>query len=144
MKVTLARSLSGWTPSDDEAIRVSRRWSAGETVVVDLKKPRLKKSLNRYWKLCEVAFMNSQQFKSKEQVHQFLKLRSGHSTPIMAKSTGEIFLVADSIDYDTVEDEAEFQEIWRRVIDVVCMDILPGVTQAELELEILRLCGLAR
>lgn len=144
MKVTLARTLSGWTPSDDEAIRVSRRWSAGETVVVDLKKPRIYKSLKRYWKLCEVVFNNSQQFKSKEQVHQFLKLRSGHSTQIMAKSTGEIFLVADSIDYDTVEDEAEFQEIWRRMVDVVCEDILPDIKRDELEFEVLKLCGLAR
>lgn len=144
MKVTLARTLAGWSPLDDEAVRVSRRWGVGETVVVDLKKPRVYKSLKRYWKLCEVVFNNSQEFKSKDQVHQFLKLRSGHATQIMAKSTGEIFLVADSIDYDTIEDEAQFQELWRRVVDVVCEDILPGVERHELELEVLQLCGLAQ
>lgn len=143
MKVTLARTLAGWSPADDEAIRVSRRWNAGETVVVDLKKSRNYKSLKRYWKLCQLVFENCNQFKSKEQVHQFLKIKSGHSTPIVAKSTGEVFLLADSIDYDTIEDEAEFQEIWRRVIDVVCEDILPGIGRAEIEFEVQKLCGLA-
>jgi hypothetical protein len=143
VNVTLVRTLVGWSPVDDESIRVSRRWSAGETVVVDLKKPRNYKSLKRYWKLCEVVLSSSKDFKSKDQVHQFLKIRSGHATVIVAKSTGEVYLLADSIDYDSIEDEAEFQEIWRRVIDVVCEDILPGIDRNELEYEVLKLCGLA-
>lgn len=143
MKANLVRTLAGWSPADDEAIRISRRWSVGETTTVDLKKSRNYKSLKRYWKLCEVVFNNSQQFKSKEQVHQFLKIKSGHATQIVAKSSGEVFLLADSIDYDTIEDEVEFQEIWRRVVDVVCEDILPGISRDELEYEVLKLCGLA-
>lgn len=143
MKVSLVRTLGGWSPADDEALRVSRRWGAGESVVVDLKKSRLHKSLKRYWKLCDIVLSNSEQFKTKEQVHEFLKRRSGHVITIVSKSTGEVFEIADSIDYDAIEDEAEFQEIWRRVVDVVCLDILPGVTEAELELELLKCMGLA-
>lgn len=143
MKANLVRTLAGWSPADDEAIRISRRWNVGETTTVDLKKSRNYKSLKRYWKLCEVVFNNSQQFKSKEQVHQFLKIKAGHSTQIIAKSTGEVFYLADSIDYDTIDDEVEFQEIWRRVVDVVCEDILPGISRDELEYEVLKLCGLA-
>jgi hypothetical protein len=143
VKVTLVRTLVGWSPVDDESIRVSRRWSPGETAVVDLKKPRNYKSLKRYWKLCEVVLNSSKDFKSKDQVHQFLKIRAGHATVIVAKSTGEVYLLADSIDYDSIEDETEFQEIWRRVVDVVCEDILPGIDRNELEYEVLKLCGLA-
>lgn len=143
MKVSLVRTLSGWSPADDEALRVSRRWGAGEAVVVDLKKSRLHKSLRRYWKLVQLVLDNSEQFKTKEQVHEFLKRRSGHVITIVSKSTGEVFELADSIDYDSIEDEAEFQEIWRRVVDVVCTDILPGVTEAEIEHEILKCVGLA-
>lgn len=143
MKANLVRTLAGWSPADDEAVRISRRWSVGETTTVDLKKSRNYKSLKRYWKLCEVVFNNSQQFKSKEQVHQFLKIKAGHATQIVAKSTGEVFYLADSIDYDTIDDEVQFQEIWRRVVDVVCEDILPGISRDELEYEVLKLCGLA-
>lgn len=143
MKISLARTLSGWTPADDEAARVSRRWNVGETAVVDLKKSRNYQSLKRYWKLCEVVFNNCRDFKSKEQIHQFLKIKAGHATQFVSKSTGEVYLLADSIDYDTIEDEAEFQELWRRVIDVVCEEIIPGIDRWELENEVLKLCGLA-
>lgn len=142
MKVTLARTLTGWSPNDDEAVRVSRRWKPGESVVVDLKKPREHRSLRRYWGLCKLVFENSDKFKTIAQVHQYLKVRSGHCTQIVSESTGEVFLVADSIDYDTLE-ENEFQAVWRRVVDVVCEDILPGITEAEIEAEILKCTGLA-
>lgn len=142
MKVTLARTLSGWMPSDDEAIRVSRRWGAGETVVVDLKKPRVYKSLKRYRALVKLVFQNCEKFKSEDQVHQYLKIRAGHCTQIVSEKTGEIFAVADSVDYDTL-DEPEFQELWRRVVDVVCEEIIPGITEPELELELHKCMGLA-
>lgn len=143
MKVALARTLGGWTPADDEAIRASRRWEPGEIAVVDLKKPRIYKSLKRYHKLTSVVFENSSQFKSKRQVEDFLKLRCGHCTQIVSKSTGLIYELPDSVDYDNVDSEEEFQEIWQRMKDVVCQEILPGVTDAQLEFEILKLCQLA-
>jgi len=141
VKVALARTLSGWAPGDDEAIRVSRRWEPGEIAIVDLKKSRVYKSLKRYQALLTLVFENSRQFKSRDQVHQYLKIRAGHATRIESAS-GEAFFVADSIDYDTL-DETEFQEVWRRVIDVVCEDVLPGVTESQIELELLKCMGLA-
>jgi hypothetical protein len=142
VKVALARTLSGWAPGDDEAIRVSRRWEPGEIVIVDLKKTRVYKSLKRYQALLTLVFENSPKFKSRDQVHQYLKIRAGHATRIEIEGTDQVLLLADSIDYDTL-DELEFQEVWSRVKDVVCDDIIPGLKKPELELEILKLCGLA-
>lgn len=143
MKINMVRTLSGWEPHDDEAVRVSRRWQVGEVCRADFTKPREHKSIKRYWALVKLVYSNSEQFKSMDQVHQYLKIRCGHATQIVSKSTGEIFEVADSIDYDTIDDEAQFQEIWRRVVDVVCKDILPNVTENMIEYEILKCCGLA-
>lgn len=141
MKIPLARTLSGWAPADDEAVRVSRRWEPGEIAIVDLKKPRVYKSLKRYQALLTMVFENSTKFKSRDQVHQYLKIRAGHATRIES-AAGEAFFIADSIDYDTL-DETEFQDVWNRVKDVVCEDIIPGLKQPELEFEILKVCGLA-
>ena len=142
MKVALARTLSGWTPGDDEAIRVSRRWEPGEIVIVDLKKTRVYKSLKRYQALLTLVFSNSSKFQSRDQVHQYLKIRAGHTTLIGIEGTNEVLVLANSIDYDTL-DELEFQEVWSRIKDVVCEEIIPGLKKPELELEILKLCGLA-
>jgi hypothetical protein len=143
MKIPVVRTLSGWVPADDEAWRVTRRWDIGEIVKVDFKKARDQKSLSRYWVLVEIVLHNSEQFKTKPQVHEYFKRKAGHVIQIVEKSTGNIYEIADSIDYDTL-DENEFQEVWRRVVDVVCMEILPGITEDELELEIMKICGLAR
>lgn len=142
MKVSLARTLSGWSPADDEAVRVSRKWQPGESVVVDLKKPRAHRSLRRYWGLCNLVMQNSDKFKSPSQVSDYLKIRSGHCSLIASEKTGEIFQIPDSIDYDTL-DEPEFQEVWKRVVDVVCEDILPGITHEEIATEIMQCAGLA-
>jgi len=143
MKVNLTRTLTGWVPADEEAWRVTRRWEVGEIATPDLKKARDKKSLARYWVLVQIVFDNSGQFKTKDQLHDYFKRKAGHVIQIVEKSTGAIFEIADSIDYDTL-DEAAFMEVWRCVVDVVCMEILPGLTEAELELEIMKICGLAR
>lgn len=138
----MIRTLTGWEPHDDEAVRCSRRWAPGEIAQPDFTKPREQTSLSRYWVLVRIVYENSEQFKSKEQVHDFLKRRAGYVTEIVSKSTGEVYEVANSISFDTL-DEAEFLEVWRKVVDVVCKDILPGIDENMLEYEILKLCGLA-
>jgi len=85
---------------------------------------------------------NSESFRSKEQVSDFLKLRTGHTLSITAKSTGEVFEVPSSIDFDTL-DETQFAELWQRVCDVVVADIMPGITQHEIEYEIGKIVGIA-
>ncbi len=73
-------------------------------------------------------------------MHDFLKIRAGHCTHIVSKATGEVYLVADSIAFSRLNEE-QFQEVWRRAVQAVCDDILPTVTEAALEEEILRLVG---
>ena len=85
---------------------------------------------------------NTEMFRSKEQISDYLKIRTGHSTSIVAKKTGEIFHVANSISFDEL-DEAAFAEFWQRVCDVVVEDLLPGITESELNYEIQKLVGLA-
>lgn len=142
MKISLSRTLTGWAPADDEALRVSRHWKPGESVVVDMKRPRQHRTLRRYWGLCKLILQNSEDFRSVTQVSDYLKLRAGHCSSIASESTGEVFQIPDSIDYDSL-DEPEFQEVWRRVVDVVCEDFLPGMTMPEVEHEVLKCCGLA-
>lgn len=142
MKVPMVRTLRGWEPFDDEAIRASRRWKPGEIAMLDLVKPRIYKNLKRYRALAKLIYENSEKFESDDQVLQYLKIRAGHSTMILVESTGEMISVANSIDYDTL-DEVEFQEVWRRIIDIVCLEVIPGISETEIEIELLKCMGLA-
>jgi len=139
--VTLVRTLSGLAPADDHAREVLRRWNVGEQLRADIRKPRSLRTLRRYWALVRLTYENCEQFKSEQQVHQYLKIRAGHCTPIVSKSTGEVFLVPDSISYDRL-DETEFRAVWERVVQVVADEIL-GTGVPEIEAEIMRIVGLA-
>ena len=141
-RLFLKRTLNGWTEADDTSKAGARKFEVGKTYRAEIVRPRSLKSLHRYWALVQLILDNTDQFKSKEQLHDYLKIRAGHCTPIVAKSTGETFLVANSIDFDTL-DESAFAEVWSRIINVVCEDILPGISQDELVLEVQKLCGLA-
>lgn len=142
MDITLTRTLSGVSPGDDAAKDYLRRWPIGESRRANVRRPRALKSLRRYWALVNLVYMNSEQFKSPESVHAFLKIKAGHCTPIVAKSSGEVFLVPDSINFDTL-DESAFQDVWNRVVQVVAEDIL-GTGVPEVEMEIQRVVGFAR
>ena len=138
----LKRTLSGFAAADEMSVETAKKFKVGEVYRAEVVKPRSRKTLARYWVLCQMILDNTELFRSKEQVSDYLKIRTGHSTSIVSKSTGEIFHVANSIDFDSM-DEAEFADLWHRVCDVVIEDILPGITQHEIEYEIQKLVGIA-
>lgn len=141
-KVTLIRTLNGASPADDDARRVFLKWKVGEERECDIRQGRAHKGLRRWFGLARVIAENCEQFRGNEKlVHSWLKLKAGHAVPIASVTTGEILLVPDSIAYDAVEDEKDFEEIWARATKAVLEDLLPTVSKAELEHEIMQRCG---
>jgi hypothetical protein len=142
VRFLLKRTLGGFAPADDAAIAAMRKFRVGEVYRVDIVRPRNYKSLQRWWVLCQMIADNSEIFHSKDQVSDFLKIRCGHAITVVAQSSGECFMVADSIDYDALSEE-EFQELWKKAIDVVIADILPAITRVEIDTEIQKIMGTA-
>lgn len=138
--ITMRRILSGLSPVGDEAARVMSRMKLGDVVQVDIHRPRRHKSLARWWRLCELVADNSEAIKSKEQASDLIKILSGHCTTVASQATGEYWQVPDSIAFSRLSED-EFQEVWRRAVHAVTEHILPGVTEAEIEAEILNLIG---
>lgn len=138
----MRRTLAGLVADDDSASDALRRLPVGDVVQIELRKPRSHKNLRRWWALCNLLHQNSEQFRSPEMAHQWLKIMAGHAQQIVSKSTGEIYLIADSIAFSRI-DETEFQAIWQRAMRAVIEHILPDITDAELEYEIMQIVGLA-
>ena len=138
----MTRTLTGLSPADDEGRAVLRRIETGHTVMVDIHRRRANKSLARWWVLCQLIADNSETIKSKEQASDLLKILAGHCTSIVSKSTGEVYQIADSISFGRLSED-EFQAVWQRAVRAVTEHILPGITEADVEQEILQLIGAA-
>jgi len=138
--LTLTRTLTGLAPADDTAAAVIRKIPCGESVLVDIRRPRSHKRLRLWWATANLLFQNCDQFRSQEIAHQWMKLQAGHATVIVSKTTGEEFLVADSIAFSRL-DETEFNAVWQRACKAICEHILPTLSQPDLENEILRIVG---
>lgn len=142
-EIFLKRTISGFEAHDDAARDVMRKWAPGTVVKANARIPRDLRSLNRYWALVGLVYENTDMFPSREALHCFLKLRAGHCTPVVIKASGEVVLIPDSIDFDTLGED-EFQGVWQRVCDVVAQDIIPGVSAEQWALEVQRIIGIAR
>jgi hypothetical protein len=136
------RTLQGLAPADDDAREHLLKYKIGDTLAAEIVKPREHRSIRRYWAMIKLVLDSTDQFKSRYQLHTYLKIRAGHCTSIVNKLSGEVFLIPESIDYATLNED-QFNDVWRRIVDVICEEILPGVQEHELELEIQRVCGLA-
>lgn len=138
----LKRTLAGFAAGDEASANLMRKYEIGQTYKATVRKPRIGVDHRRYWKLLSVVCENSEQFESVELLHEYVKLRTGHCSPILIKSTGEIVLVPRSISF-TAMDQVQFEDFWQRVVKLVCTEVLPGLSEDELQLEVMRLVGIA-
>lgn len=138
----LKRTLSGFQAADESTADAIRGYKLGETYRASVVKPRNLKNHRRWWALCNLIYQNSDQYKSAEMVHEHLKILAGHCTPIVSKGTGEVYLIANSISFGSL-DEAQFQDVFGRAVLAVSEHILPGIEVGAVSLEIERICGIA-
>lgn len=139
-ELLMRRTLGGLAPDDEASTSALRRIKAGEVVKVELVRPRSHRNLRRWWALMGLIHQNSEQFKSPEQAHDYVKILAGHCSQIVSQSTGEVYLVADSISFGRMGED-EFQQVWMRAKDAVREHILPAVEIATIENEIAQLAS---
>lgn len=135
------RTVSGLVADDDAATSVLRKIKVGDVVKVEVRRPRNLAAHRRWFALVNLIYSNSEDYGSPEEVHGALKVLAGHSIPVMDKSTGEILArIPKSISFSALDEDA-FQEVWKCAVKAVSEHILPGVTEPEIEAEILNLIG---
>ena len=138
-QILCKRTVSGLSADDDAATAVLRKIKVGDVVRVEVRRPRNLQAHRRFFALVNLVYSNSEEFPSADVARKVLTCRAGHATPFVIKSTGEVILVPESISFANM-DQDEFDAFWQRVVKVVCDEILPGVTEPEIEEEISRIC----
>lgn len=138
----MRRTLSGLSPADERARKVLLKIAEGRIVKVEYRQPRNLAWHNRYWALCQMVADNSEQYGSADEVSDHLKILAGHCTVVARVDTGELDRLPKSISFSAM-DQGQFEDFWRRAVKAVCENILPGVTEAAVEDELLNLIGAA-
>lgn len=132
----LKRTLSGFAPDDADAVASCKRIPVGTTVRCEITQPRSVRQLRYYWALCSLCSLNSEQFHTREQVDQFIRLATGHVDLVTVGN--ETYKLPRRIAFSKLSQDEWFAYLVRAK-DVVAREILPGVTMPELENELARM-----
>lgn len=142
--LALIRTLSGLAPADEHARRYLSKIPQGVRVNGEVSQPRSeagKRLFRRYWALMGLVAENVEQYGgSQEAASDHILILAGHCDTFASVSTGEVFLRARSIAWANFEEE-DFADLWKRVVRAICEHVMEGVTEAEIEAELLKLIG---
>mgnify|MGYP001427419596 CR=1 FL=1 len=140
MDLWLTRTLSGFSAdeSDSDTVRRMKRIPLGTTVQVELRQPRSVKELRYYWQLCSLVALNHEQFQTREQVDQALRILTGHCDVFTLD--GRTVQVPKRIAFHKLSQE-EWRAYLLRAKDAVIQHLLPGVQLPEIEAEISRMAA---
>lgn len=147
MRAFLQRRLDGsLAPACETSERIARKLGVGEAIEVDIKTRNTRSVAwhKKYWALCTLIYSNVERIKvgaemvevkSPDHVHMLLKLKAGLFDAIVKLPDGTKAYVVKSISFDEMTAD-EWAAAWQKIIDVVHRDILPTVSEADLENEI--------
>jgi len=152
MRGYLAKHGRGFLPADEDVEAVHRRLDIGECAYVKFIRVRDPVSHRRYWKLMTVCAQNCERIeidpgqwmpvRSKEDVHTAIKLCTGFYDPIFDAGGAVIAKIPKSTGFESMTED-EWREYWPRILDVVQEKVMPGVEIPEVELELMKLMGMA-
>lgn len=152
MRVFLQKRLDGslW-PACEMSEKLSRKLSPGEAAEVDWKSrnTRSVKWHKRYWALCNLIYQNCEyitvggeriKVRSPQHVHLILKALAGMFDGMVNLPDGTRAMLIASIAFDAMTAE-EWADAWFRIVTVVHTEILPGVSESDLENEIAKVAA---
>lgn len=119
-------------PTDEESQDALRKMHEGQIVAVEAKRARNHLQHKKFFALLKIAFDNQQtDFGSVEELRKALLIGAGYTEP-QRRLNGEIVLVAKSMSYHNMP-KAEFEEMYDKVMDLICVHVMPGMDREALE-----------
>ena len=82
-----------------------------------------------YWKMLSIVVQNTE-FPTSEALHFFLRIRTGRVDHVTLRN-GEAHLIPKSTSYGSM-DQRDFLEYTEAAKEVICTEVMPGVTIDEL------------
>ncbi len=145
MKTFMRKRLDGsFVPACEVSERLAKRVSVNELIELDWasRNTRSVQWNKRYRAMLELIHANSDKFKSDDDVHMWLKLKTHLYDAVIELPDGSKAYLVKSIAFDSMTAD-EWTAWWPRAVDVVMLEILPGIKRSEAEYEIEKVAGLA-
>ena len=137
MKVFMVRTMNGLLPDDERATEALRGIKIGQTVAVEVTRPRNIQHHRLYWAMC--SKIGNALDVEPENISDVLKLRTGHFVVVQTKS-GPVHLPR-SISFAKM-DQAQFREFFERCCRVITAEWLPHMTAPQVQAEVLEMLGI--
>jgi hypothetical protein len=138
MKIQMTKHLGGLRPVDDIGTQALSRLKQGDIVTVEYTRPRNPRHHRLFFALLNIVANNSPHYDDPEQVLLALKIATGHVVPHIAYD-GKTYMIPQSIAFHKMDQDA-FDRFFNKCVDVVVRRFLPGVTDAELRMELETMC----
>ena len=117
MQITLIKTLSGFKLAYNSDHEMVKKIPLNEPIVYDWKKPRNYKFHKKFFALLNLVYENQEQFNNIDRLRSQLTIKAGYYETFFDIDGVEQF-EAKSISFAKM-DEAEFSELYSRIIDVV-------------------------
>ena len=133
----MVRTINGLLPDDERATEALRGIKIGQTVAVEVTRPRNIQHHRLYWAMC--TKIGNALDVAPENISDVLKLRTGHFVVVHTK-TGPVHLPR-SISFAAM-DQAAFREFFERCAKVISMEWLPHMKADEIRAQIEQMVGI--
>ncbi|MCW5615871.1 MAG: DUF1367 family protein [Rhodocyclaceae bacterium] len=135
MKVILRKDLNCFRPVCDQGEQTLRRMAPGQLVMVNFTFPRNVGHHRKFFAMLDIVLKNQEHFKSTDQLLDALKIAIGHTTTVKVKRG--TFEIPKSISFAKM-DQAQFDNFYKRAVDFVLAEVIPGLGRDELEREVMQ------
>lgn len=121
-------------PIDEAGRDVLARVPAGSVVMVEYRRPRNVQHHRKFWALISLIYQNQSWYQSPEDLCDAIKVYVGHSK-VLRMTDGREVHTPQSIAFHAM-DQAQFEQFYDKVIDVVCSTIIPNMDKDDLRREL--------
>lgn len=131
MKALFARRLTMLAPADDAAREAVNSLSAGELVMLEVRRPRNLAFHRKFFGLVQIVFENQERFSTVERLLTAIKLEAGWYEDGPVEAGGKITYLPKSISFARM-DALEFERFYREALDAITR-LLPHLNAEDLE-----------
>lgn len=142
MKAHVKKTISGWSPADQETDKYWRSGKIGDIYHFDIRRVQDQRNwrhLQKYWVMLEEVTRNQERYRTKEELHDAIKRELG-IVEIREDMKGNKFKIVGSVSMNKMNQE-EFNLFYSDAINLILRYVLIGTTEEELNnrvMEILR------
>ncbi len=136
LEIRVRRVLNRLVPVDKLAEDDMMELDADTVYDAKVWKKRNSNHHRKYFALVNAIFPHQSAWPTTKALHDQLKMAVGFSYEAKDMATGEIRVYPDSIAFDRL-DQAEFSQVYDRIVDVILTRVLPGVGRRDLEGQVL-------